>query len=43
MRAFVLAVVTALVLATAAAFVLESIQKTTEIANVTAGARISPN
>lgn len=43
MRAFVLAVITALVLAAATAFVLEGIQKTTEIANVTAGARISPN
>jgi hypothetical protein len=43
MRAFVLAVITALVLATAGAFVLECIQKTTEIANATTGARITPN
>jgi hypothetical protein len=43
MRAFVLAVIVALGLATGAAFVLEGIQKTTEIANVTSGARITPN
>jgi hypothetical protein len=43
MRAFLLAVIVAVALATGTAFVLESIQKTTEVANVTSGARITPN
>jgi hypothetical protein len=43
MRAFVLAVVAAALLATGTAVVLEGLQETTEVANVTAGARITPN
>jgi hypothetical protein len=43
MRAFLLAVIAAVALATGTAFVLESIQKTTEVANVTSGARPTPN
>ena len=43
MRAFLLAVIAAVVLAMGTAFVLESIQKTTEVVNVTSGARITPN
>ena len=43
MRAFLLAVIATVVLATGTAFVLEGIQTTTEVANVTSGARITPN
>ena len=43
MRAFLLAVIAAVALATGTAFVLEGIQKSTEVANVTSGARITPN
>jgi len=43
MRAFLLAVIAAVVLAAGTAFVLESIQETTEVANVTSGARVTPN
>jgi hypothetical protein len=43
MRAFVLAVIVTVVLATGAAYVLESIQETTEMANATSSTRVSPN
>jgi hypothetical protein len=43
MRAFVLAAIAVAVLATGTAFVLDGIQETTEMATVSAGARIDPN
>lgn len=43
MRAFLLAVVAAVVLAAGTAYVLEGLQETTEVANATSGARVSPN
>jgi hypothetical protein len=43
MRAFVLAVIAMVLLATGTAVVLESIQKTTDVANATSGARVSRN
>ena len=43
MRAFLLAVIAAVVLATGTSFFLEGIQETTEVANVTSGARPTPD
>lgn len=43
MRAFLLAVIAAAVLATATAYVLEGFQETTEVANATSATRVSPN
>jgi hypothetical protein len=43
MRAFLLAVIVTAVLATGTAIVLESFQTSTEMANATTGARITPN
>jgi hypothetical protein len=43
MRAFLLAAIGVAVLATGGAFVLESFQKTTDVALTTSGARTTPN